>query len=307
MKKDAYLAICYRCNEHCQFCPCSLSEKKESKEIKIDELMNIVDGLSRKGCLNITLSGGEPTLHSDFIQLIAYIQNKGMSITVLTNGERLSDKKFIENLNENIDLKKIRFITTFHSHNENEHEKANGTPGSFKRSLEGLKQVYKLGAKVEIKHCITIHNLNELSDFYIFFDNKFDDAVNIQLCSVDYCGISREKLDQELLSFNEMKKPLEKMFDIYLQRRKEGSKRKLYAINMPLCACDVYYWSLLTQKKSKLYDGYVDPYTKDIVEAKENVQIDSECCKECQVADICVGTYKTAFEYFGKRLVKPYI
>ena len=307
MEKGVYLAICYCCNEKCRFCPCTFKEKTEHRILETEKIMGIVDSLAAERCPNITLSGGEPTLHPDFVELVAYIQAKGIKVTILTNGERLSDESFVQELQTHVDLNKIRVITTIHSNHADEHEAANCTPGSFRRSINGLKRIQSLGAKVEIKHCITVYNVKGLRDFYDFCDREFDEKVNIQLCSIDYCGMSKEDLEKEMLPFTKMRIYLESMFDLYLERKKAGSQRKLYCINIPLCACDVYYWKLLTMKKDKLYEGYADPYTKEVIDVHKNVMVSQVHCKECKVADICIGTYRTAFEYYGNRLIKPYI
>ncbi len=305
--KSAYIAICYACNERCRFCPCTASEKKEKKYIDFSEIKNIVDSLSKDDFDNITISGGEPTLHSDFIGIVRYIQHKNINVTVLSNSERFSNKYFIEQMEKNIQMTQLRVITTLHSYIEEHHQFANCTPGSFKRTLAGLRNLIGCGVKVTIKHCITKENYMELPEFYDFCKYYFESDIDIQFCSIDYCGMTSEQAKTEMLSFYDLKPYLERTFDKNVEDIKCGDKRRLYCINMPLCACDVYYWNYLSKRTEKMYDGYTDPNKKTVKKISDNVGVLHEVCKDCKVMDICQGTYITAFKRFGSKIVRPYI
>ena len=67
--KNAYLAICYICNEHCSFCPCSKEEKENRMITPFFEVQNTIDSFVQNNISDITISGGEPTLHPDFIEI----------------------------------------------------------------------------------------------------------------------------------------------------------------------------------------------------------------------------------------------
>lgn len=308
MNNGAYLAICYICNEKCSFCPCTNEEKKGEKIVDIDSAHIILNQLQEKNCKSITISGGEPTLHPNFVEIVSYAQNSGMYVTVLSNGEMLADKHFVLKIKNNVDMSRLRIITTLHSSKPDMHEKVNGIEGSFQRSIEGIMNIHNIGGKIEIKHCITKENVKELKEFYLYCDNHFPEDISIQLCAIDYVGIDKKKLETEFLSFRDVRPYLESAFNAYLEDRHRGNKRRLYAINIPLCACDIYYWKLLTLKKEIVYESYADPHTKEIENnVEKNVSVNLKFCRECKAIEICSGTYKTAFDYFGERLVMPYI
>lgn len=305
--RNAYLAVSYICNENCSFCPCSKKEKQDKMITKINELLVTVDELFNKGVSEITLSGGEPTLHPNLVELIAYIQKKDIKVTVLSNGEHFSSMKYISELVEKVNVSELRVITTLHSSNAEEHEKINKTAGSFFRSVEGLKNLSSLGAKVIIKHCITRVNYKDLLDFYKYCDTNFDQNVDVQLCSIDYCGIPKDALDKEKLLFRELRPYLEKLLDYDLSIKKTGNHRKLYCINMPLCACDPYYWAYMPRQRGTMYDQYKDPHENSVIQIKDNVGIHKEYCKNCKVKQICCGTYFTAYDICRESIVSPYL
>lgn len=303
--KNAYLAICYVCNEDCKFCPCSKNEKKKKMLTDISELKKTVDEFEQDGVTDITISGGEPTLHPDLSVLISYIQSKKIKVTVLSNGEKFCDSNFIKKFIDEIDINLIKIITTLHGSISLEHEMANRTIGSFDRTIKGLQNLIENGVKVIIKHCITRDNYRKLLEFYQYCDQEFSENVDIQLCSIDYCGIPKEELNDQRLSFREVKPFLEEVFDYHISRKKVGNERKLYCINIPLCSCDVFYWNYFTFRHKKMYSRYKDPRNKTIENISDNVGVHTEYCKGCKAIDLCNGTYYTAYDVVGEELIQP--
>lgn len=307
---SAYIAISYKCNQHCSFCPCSKEESKypfvELEKIKATAKCVVEE----QGVNSIVISGGEPTIHPHFIEILEFITKElNCEIVVLSNGERYSDVSFIEKIKAVGTVDKITAITTIHSQNKSEHEEINGSKGSFGRSIQGLKNLVSIGVDVIVKHCITVVNYKELDEFYRFIDLEFDESVSIQLCSIDYCGILEKDLEKNKLSFVTLRPYLEKMFDLYIENTEHGSKRHMYAINMPFCACDPYYWNILTPK-AEAYSAYASPDNSGDMDKSDEVERNTDtfasACKKCKVNEICPGTYKTAFEYFGDSIVEPY-
>lgn len=304
--KNAYLAICYSCNENCRFCPCSKNEKRQGIITNLIELKNIVDLMDQDGITDITISGGEPTLHPELTELIAYIQGKGMWVTVLSNGERFSNTTFMEKFVKSVRPERLKVITTLHSSVAAEHEDANRTVGSFARTVKGLQSLSQNGIRVIVKHCITRRNYTDLLSFYQFCDSTFDESVDVQLCSIDYVGIPEEELLNERLSFMELKPYLETLFDFHMEQKGRGAVRNLYCINIPLCSCDVYYWSYLPFRRKKMYNQYKDPHSVQTTAGQDNVGLHPELCKECKAADLCSGTYLTAYRVLGENAVNPF-
>ena len=66
---NAYLALGYACNEKCRCCPLIHKNDRE-KFIPLDRLLKEADQIVSYGVRDVTLSGGEPTIHQDLFQLI---------------------------------------------------------------------------------------------------------------------------------------------------------------------------------------------------------------------------------------------
>lgn len=307
--KTAYIAISYLCNQKCSFCPCS----KEEKEYPVPELnelkVNVKKIIDSCGIDSIVVSGGEPTLYTHFIDFIKFLCEKNLRITILSTSERFSDEKFLNHFISQIDTDKINIISTIHSHIAEQHEEINGTHRSFERTIRGLINLNSAGVHTTVKHCITRENFTDLCRFYEFIESQFPESVDIQMCSIDYCGIKPDEYDKHMLRFPELEPYFEEMFDSFIARKEKGNERHMYCINMPLCSADPYYWDFFAQKP----DGYYayasaahkgDVYTENVV--SRDVDTFGDICRECKVESICAGTYKSAFELFGDKIVQKY-
>lgn len=305
---SAYFAISYICNQKCSFCPCT-KEEKSFKYMDFYQLKKCVDQL--KDEINITqvvLSGGEPTLHPKFLDIISYLNDLNVRVTLLTNAEKLYDIEFVKEISKRIKSNGLTVITTIHSHEEQLHEHVNDSKGSFGRSIEGLKNVDQLGFHTIVKHCITKENYMDLKEFFQFVDKTFPQSVDMQLCSIDYCGLDEKIKNDYKVEFPQIRPYLESMFDKYIESKQNN--RLIYCFNMPLCSADPSYWKFFTPK-SHGYEGYICPNRdgelKQSYNVESNVGLYTKACKKCKANKLCAGTYQTAFELFGDSIVKPYI
>jgi MoaA/NifB/PqqE/SkfB family radical SAM enzyme len=85
-----------RCNLSCSYCN---EFDAVSKPVPLDVMLRRVDKLAELGTSAITISGGEPLMHPDLTAIIARIHDRGMIVTLITNGYFLSVAK-ITALNE---------------------------------------------------------------------------------------------------------------------------------------------------------------------------------------------------------------
>ena len=84
-----------RCDLACTYCN---ERDSHSKPVPFDEVKSWIDKLAEFRTMNITISGGEPTLHPDIYEIIRYIRSKEIMAGMITHGRALTDKN-IEKLN----------------------------------------------------------------------------------------------------------------------------------------------------------------------------------------------------------------
>lgn len=81
----ASIKITQRCNLRCEHCAW---EKKDQDERSLTEWKTTIDDLYQHGVSVIAVEGGEPSLHEQASDIVAYIRNKGIYTVFITNGTR---------------------------------------------------------------------------------------------------------------------------------------------------------------------------------------------------------------------------
>jgi len=129
------LALTYRCNNDCAHC--YNARPRDYPEISTDDWKAVLDRLWRLGIPHVVFTGGEPTLRTDLPELISHARFTGMITGLNTNGRRLADATFINQLVEaGLDHVQI----TFESHNPVIHDNMVRLKGAWKQTVAGLKK-----------------------------------------------------------------------------------------------------------------------------------------------------------------------
>lgn len=91
------LDVTDRCNIDCRYCFVR-NKNQNISEISIEQIFNLIDRFTKLDGKTIALSGGEPLLRIDLLDIIKYALNNDLEVSVLTNGTLLEDllPKFIE-------------------------------------------------------------------------------------------------------------------------------------------------------------------------------------------------------------------
>src|SRR5207249_3463494 len=82
-----------RCNLRCIMCytDCFNSPEMIQQELSFPEIVRIMDEIHEAGCLDLTLTGGEPLARRDFLDIYTYAKQKGFLVTVFTNGTLVTE------------------------------------------------------------------------------------------------------------------------------------------------------------------------------------------------------------------------
>jgi MoaA/NifB/PqqE/SkfB family radical SAM enzyme len=77
-----------RCNLKCVMCytDCFNTPELTEQELSTGEIVRILDQLRDAGCLELTLTGGEPLARPDFLTIYRQAHARGLLVTVFTNG-----------------------------------------------------------------------------------------------------------------------------------------------------------------------------------------------------------------------------
>ncbi len=88
------LELTFRCNLRCQHCYVSHGHNgiPRQQELNTSEIQRIIDEVVDAGCLWFLITGGEPLVRRDFLDIYTYAKRKGLIITLFTNGTLITPR-----------------------------------------------------------------------------------------------------------------------------------------------------------------------------------------------------------------------
>lgn len=182
MLKDNYnryfsylrLSITDSCNFQCKYCMPENFKFNKDENLSINEIHNLVAAFSELGVNKIRLTGGEPTLRKDFINIAKTISkfNSIKSLVFTTNGYKLLELKD--------DIKKSGFTGINISLDTLNKEKFAVITNRdyFDKVFEGILHVLKLNLDIKIN--IVLSDLFSFSDFENFYSLTKYKNINIR-------------------------------------------------------------------------------------------------------------------------------
>lgn len=80
-----YLELTRRCNLNCLMCY-NASGKVLPSELSTQEIKKLLDEMDKAGIFEARLTGGEPTCHPDFLEILDYSISRGFYVSLATHG-----------------------------------------------------------------------------------------------------------------------------------------------------------------------------------------------------------------------------
>jgi len=150
------LALTFRCQNNCIHC--YAGGPHETDELSTDQWKRVIDKLHSIGVFILTFTGGEPTLREDLPELLLYAENRGAVTGLITNGRRLKDKSYAEQLEKaGLDFVQV----TLESHKPQIHDQMTATKGSWKETLAGIKNALQTRVYVTTNTTLSKYNASE--------------------------------------------------------------------------------------------------------------------------------------------------
>lgn len=144
------IEITSRCNERCVHC--YIPHKNKNTDIEPNLFYNIIQQCKEMGVMDITLSGGEPMLHPNFIDFLHTAKSNDFSVTILSNLTLLTEE-IIKELKA-ICLSGVQ--VSLYSMNPLIHDSITKIPGSFEKTLNGIMRLRENNIPIQIS-CPTMN------------------------------------------------------------------------------------------------------------------------------------------------------
>jgi len=178
------LELTFRCNLRCVHCYVAHGHRgiPGRQELTRAEICDILGQVVDEGCLWLLLTGGEPLLRPDFLDIYTYAKRKGLILTLFTNGTLLTPP-MVDHLAE---WRPFVVEITLYGRTQETYERVTGVPGSHARCMRGIDLLLDRGIPLKLKTMLMTLNQHEVWDMKAYADSlgvdfRFDPLLNAGL------------------------------------------------------------------------------------------------------------------------------
>ncbi len=145
-----------RCNLKCLFCYANAGNGEKKDELSFDEIINILSELNELNVPLVRLSGGEPMIREDFLDILKKCEAFDFNLCINTNATLIEEKHI-----PYLKMKKLKSIgVSLDSYNESIHNKLRGNSTAYQKAIDGIKLLIKNGLEDKLSVTITLTNEN---------------------------------------------------------------------------------------------------------------------------------------------------
>lgn len=134
--------LTYRCNNNCRHCWLWIPRdaKEKENELSFGAIKKIVDEAKNMGCRSWSISGGEPMLRPDFIDIFKYLATNSIAYSLNTNGTLITPK--VAQLMKHTGNKMV----ALYGATAGVHDHITRNPGSFDATMRSFAYLKEAGA-----------------------------------------------------------------------------------------------------------------------------------------------------------------
>lgn len=245
-----------RCNLSCRHCYADAGDKWSNKEMTTEQIKKVIYDIAYNYAASvidkrILLSGGEPFLRKDIIEIIKYIKSINATPLVNTNA-LLIDEKMMDTLKEC----GAELLVSLDGAKKENHEFIRGI-GTYDKTIEKIKLLKKHNVITKLSMTLHSGNIEDLKDFFELAEQLEADGIAVNILNIleraDKCNIKRVPLKQVNAIIRELSKKSSKAFQ-YASMTDFANMGAILLMNWKFVYCGVGAASLVID-----YDGSVYP------------------------------------------------
>jgi len=157
---QAAIEVTYRCNLRCRHCYVDDALKRgERPELTTDEWRGVLDQLAAAGTLHLLITGGEPLMRPDLVEILEVAAERGFYLALLTNGT-LMTAAWIARLRE---LRPHFVGTSLYGATATTHDMVTRVRGSFGLTIATIRSLVNAGLTVVVQATLMADNVSEVA------------------------------------------------------------------------------------------------------------------------------------------------
>jgi MoaA/NifB/PqqE/SkfB family radical SAM enzyme len=153
-----------------------------------NQVFTVIDALAKAGVSFLYITGGEPLIREDIVEILRYIKKKKMYVLLGTNGSLLLEK--FDKIRNYVDRVHISIKTI-----RNFEKIAHSTKEIFIDVCESIKLLKKEKIPTQINVTIDKNNINEMLDIFEFLNKSFS-HLYVQFSPMELLSPDKEDNEQ---------------------------------------------------------------------------------------------------------------
>ncbi len=235
-----FFELTKRCNLRCIHCRAEAYENSQDA-LTLEEVKRILREISEISKPIMILTGGEPLYRKDIFEIAEYTVSLGMRAALASNGTMIDEEMARRIAGAGVS----RVSISLDGGEEKTHDDFRGIPGSFRKAIDGIKNLQKVGVQTQINSTIAKHNIHELQNILNLALSLRVNALHIFMLVPVGCGI--QIADKMMLTPQEYEDALNWFYEQWRAHQELEFK----------ATCAPHFYRILNQRGRK--DGIVLP------------------------------------------------
>ncbi len=151
----------FRC-VHCYLGDQAYIRKNKQQELNTTAVIRLIDALAASGVLFLTITGGDPMLRPDFIEIYRHAVRSGLLVAVFCNGSLVTDEivsTFVEYPPRAVEV-------TLYGASQETFEAVTQTPGSYTACMRGVERLRQGKVRLRLKTMVLTVNQADLTTLW---------------------------------------------------------------------------------------------------------------------------------------------
>ena len=155
-----YYELLNACNLSCRHC-FACSSKRGGQRLATSQSMSLVEHLKEIGVINLRVTGGEPTCHPDWVDILARAKELGLVVSLQTNGIYEDVEDTVAKL-KSLELSQLSVSL---DGDEQTHDWLRGG-GSYAKLMAAVRAICRAGMRLRFNTILHAKNVNQLGSLF---------------------------------------------------------------------------------------------------------------------------------------------
>jgi len=211
------------CNLKCIHCYMASDAVKYENELTTAEGKKFIDDLAAFKCPVVLFSGGEPLIRSDFFDLAQYATERGLRVTISTNGT-LIDKATARKIKDlGVGYVGISLDGIGAKNDEFRKQK-----GAFDAALAGIRNCLEINQRVGLRFTINRHNFAEMENIFQLIEEE--GIPRVCFYHLVYSGRGSEMIKEDVTR-EESRSAIDLIIDKTLYFERKGLDKEILTVD----------------------------------------------------------------------------